>query len=155
MCQFTLHNMSITVESYRLWLQHRKATHWKNTLYHKHKPTLTCFQVKMSHVAYFTAATSSGLTDEDHAWFIFFFVAQWPWSGDVWEQVYLWYVGLRWPNPIPVSWLAAYTLYLCSHSYCSYGCVSAHRTHHTHSHFFFFFFFVVPLHLLSYKTQPA
>lgn len=52
----------------------------ENTLYQKHKPTLTCFQVKMSHVASFTAATSSGLTDEEHTWFIFIlFFSQWPW----------------------------------------------------------------------------
>lgn len=43
---------------------------------------------------------------------------------------------------------------LCSHSYCIYGCVSAHFTNHTHSHSLQLCL-PLPHYHLTYKTQPC
>lgn len=101
-------------------------------LYHKQKPTHTCFEAQMSHITSFTTTIVSLLTNAR--------MNPWPVTTGVrWVRLCVFFsvgacAGLT--PALRADWLLIpwCVFRLCSHSYCIYGCVSVHLTNHTHSH---------------------
>lgn len=105
MCRFAIHNVSMTLELYWLWVHSPDAARLVHILYHKQKPTHTCFEAQMSHITSFTTNIVSLLTNAR--------MNPWPVTTGVrWVRLCVFFSvgGLRRIDSSPLSWLAPHTL---------------------------------------------
>lgn len=111
MCRFANYKVSMTLELYRRMKNSHNNGHF---LTHEQMPTQTW--------------VTSLVVQQPAHWYLMKSMHFWPVTMSVRCGVLC--VCLRWLDWLLTPWCV---VRLCSHSYCIYGGVSAHLTHHAHS----------------------